>query len=104
MRMTTNESEREAPHVTANESGHEADAWVTARLATGRGFHTEITVRGFAFVADEPRSAGGADSGATPYEYLLGALAACTAMTLRMYATRKAWPLEDVVVKLREAQ
>lgn len=102
--MTTNETEREAAHVTANEGGHEGDAWVTARLDTGRGFHTEITLRDFAFVADEPKSAGGADSGATPYEYLLGALAACTAMTLRMYATRKAWPLGDVVVKLREAQ
>jgi len=102
--MTTNETERDAAHLNADEGGYEDDAWVTAHLDTGRGFHTDITVRSFAFISDEPKSAGGADSGATPYEYLLGALAACTAMTLRMYATRKAWPLEDVVVKLREAQ
>ena len=83
---------------------HGARGWVQAHLATGAGFRTEITVRDFAFVADEPTSAGGADGGPTPYEYLLGALAACTAMTLRMYAKRKAWPLEDVIVRLREAR
>ena len=54
---------------------------------------------GHALVADEPREAGD-DLGMNPYELLLAALGACTAMTLRMYADRKEWPLESVTVEL----
>jgi len=38
--------------------------------------------------------------GPTPYDYLMAGLGACTAMTLRMYADRKRWPLDEVVVSL----
>ena len=78
------------------------DGWVTARLGAS-GYRVDATARTHAFAVDEPREVGGADTAATPYEYLLGALAACTAMTVRMYADRKRWPLDGVVVRLRAA-
>jgi putative redox protein len=52
-------------------------------------------------VADEPAAQGGTDLGPTPYGYLLAALGACTAMTLRLYAQRKGWELGEVDVVLR---
>lgn len=51
--------------------------------------------------ADEPASYGGADSGPSPYEYLMAGLGACTAMTVRMYAARKSLNLDRVSVTLR---
>ena len=50
--------------------------------------------------ADEPAESGGNDTGPGPYAYLLAALGACTAMTLRLYARQKKWPLTDVKVRL----
>jgi putative redox protein len=51
--------------------------------------------------ADEGPAAGGQDAGATPHELLCAALAACTAITLRMYAQRKEWVLRAVHVDVR---
>jgi putative redox protein len=65
------------------------------------GFTQQITAGPHSFVADEPTSAGGADSGPNPYELLLGALGACTSMTVALVARRRRWPLERVVVRLR---
>ena len=52
-------------------------------------------------LADEPLAAGGSDLGPNPYELLLMALGACTSMTLRMVANRKAMALDDIEVRLR---
>ena len=71
---------------------------VTVR--TGEGLYTEISAGSHTLVADEPESLGGKDEGPNPYDYLLGALGACTAMTLRMYADRRGWPLESITVRL----
>jgi putative redox protein len=54
--------------------------------------------------ADEPLAMGGDDSGPDPYEHLLAALGACTAMTLRMYAEHKSMPLEHVRVELQHSR
>lgn len=50
------------------------------------------------FRADEPIAGGGTDSGPTPDELLEAALASCTAITLKMYAERKEWPVAGITV------
>ena len=64
------------------------------------GLTQSIEIREHRLVADEPAGSGGANLGPNPYELLLSALGACTAMTVRLYANRKGWPLEAVEVTL----
>jgi putative redox protein len=55
----------------------------------------------FDLVADEPKAIGGQGRGPAPFDYYLASLAACTAITLRMYAERKGWNLGVFRAELR---
>lgn len=76
----------------------ETDHQAAARIGNEEGFLTEIKAGTHTLIADEPASVGGDDFGPSPYEFLSAALASCTAMTMKMYANRKKWPLENVEV------
>jgi putative redox protein len=77
---------------------------VVVRETGGGRFQQEVTVGTHRFLADEPLEVGGLDSGPGPYDLLLAGLGACTAMTLRLYAERKALPLERVTVRLNHSR
>jgi putative redox protein len=63
-------------------------------------YKTEVKSANNTIISDEPESAGGKDLGFAPKELLASSLAACTSITLRMYATRKGWNLTDVKVEV----
>ena len=61
-------------------------------------FTTSIQTKKHSLIADEPTNVGGDDFGPSPYDYLSAGLAACTVMTLKLYAERKKWDLQEVFV------
>jgi putative redox protein len=67
-------------------------------------FQNAITAGRHRLIADEPASVGGLDSGPSPYDYLAAALAACTAMTLRVYAEHKQLGLGRLTVSVRHGK
>ena len=88
-------------HAEAGEAGtDELAGWIIS-INDHTGFRTDIHAGGYDFIADEPLSVGGSGAGPTPYEYMLAAMGSCTAMTIRMYAGRKQWPIERITVRLR---
>lgn len=75
-------------------------ARVKARIGDGH-YKVEMEGGGHAIVADEPVARGGGNAGPSPYDLLLAGLAACTAITLRMYGEHKQWDLKSATVDVR---
>ena len=75
------------------------DHQVAARIGRDR-YRVDLRAGRHRMTGDEPEDHGGRDEGPNPYDYLLSALGSCTAITLRMYADRKEWPLDSVTVHL----
>ncbi len=71
-----------------------------ATIKLREGARTTIRMRGFTVHMDEPRDVGGDDSAPMPTEMLAGSLGSCMAITAKMYAERKGWPLEGVDVAI----
>lgn len=75
-------------------------AKITSTLKKER-YKTEIrSSSGNVLISDEPESVGGKNLGFSPTELLASSLAACTSATLRMYADRKGWDLEEVKLEV----
>jgi putative redox protein len=73
-----------------------------ARASIGTvNYSTAIATGHHKLTADEGPELGGKDAGPAPYDLLTSALAACTVITLRMYAERKQWPVTAVHVDVR---
>ena len=74
---------------------------VTVVARRREGFTHDVEIEGgHSLVIDEPQASGGADHGPSPTRVLAASLAACTAITLEMYAERKDWPVGDVEVEV----
>ena len=85
----------------AGEDRH--DGVVVSETGAGK-FQNEIVAGRHRLLADEPASAGGLDSGPSPYDYLAAALGACTSMTLRVYAEHKQLALGRLTVSVRHGK
>ncbi|MFV0295880.1 MAG: alpha/beta fold hydrolase [Hyphomicrobiaceae bacterium] len=94
-------AERFLPEEVADAADHHGV--VVSETGLGK-FQSAVLAGRHRLMADEPKSAGGLDSGPSPYDYLSAALGACTAMTLRMYADFKKQALGRVSVEVRHGK
>lgn len=88
------------PDDTTISSNHQ----VAASLQKEDKFTTYLTANGTNLIADEPEKFGGNNYGPTPYDYVSAGLAACTAMTVQMYAKRKKWDLQNITVHINHSK
>ncbi|HUF73954.1 MAG TPA: alpha/beta fold hydrolase [Gammaproteobacteria bacterium] len=84
----------------APEAGHSVEQGKILVTERNDRFLRHVQSDDHDWLADEPARAGGDNLGPDPYEQLLAALGTCTSMTIRMYANRKKWPLDDVRIEL----
>lgn len=77
-----------------------SDHPILTQLRHTEGYTCDISAGKHQLVADEPASMGGEDLGANPFELVGAGLGACTAITLRMYADRKGWDLQDAQISI----
>jgi uncharacterized OsmC-like protein/alpha-beta hydrolase superfamily lysophospholipase len=82
----------------------EAPRKVVVRETRNSKFQNTVAIGPHLLTADEPKAAGGDDSGPGPYDFLLAALGACKSMTMRLYADRKSFPLERATVTLNHGK
>jgi putative redox protein len=82
-----------------SEGGTRLVARANALLGEAR-YRVDIKAGHHALTGDEPVTGGGGDTGPSPFGLVLAGLGACTAITLRMYAERKAWKLTGLGVDL----
>jgi putative redox protein len=80
-----------------------AEGTVVVTETSAGGYSRQIVAGHHQLMADEPPPVGN-DTGPTPYDLVLAGLGACTSMTVRMYADRKGWPVEDIRVTLRHSR
>lgn len=76
---------------------------VIVKIGT-ENYTTQVTIANHHLIADEPTEVNGQDLGPTPTSYFLTSLGTCKAITIRMYANLKNWPLEEVELHLSMEQ
>src|SRR5664279_5726555 len=69
-------------------------------INNGNQYTSDVSINQHDLLVDEPMEKGGEDLGPAPGDYLCAALASCKAITLRMYAQRKGWKIEEIKVKV----
>jgi uncharacterized OsmC-like protein/fermentation-respiration switch protein FrsA (DUF1100 family) len=85
-------------------AAEDAPRRVVVRETRDGKFQNTVTIGAHHLLADEPKAAGGDDTGPGPYDFLLAALGACKSMTMRLYADRKSFPLERATVTLNHSK
>lgn len=72
---------------------------------TGLGkYQVEARMGDATILIDEPKEVGGLGSGPNPYDLIAAAVGACTAMTVRLYASHKGWPLKRIETAVRHSR
>jgi putative redox protein len=89
--------------VAAQDDTAPSEGTVIVTETSAGGYTRQIAAGRHQLMADELPPVGD-DTGPTPYDLLLAGLGACTSMTVRLYADRKGWPVQDIRVTLRHSR
>lgn len=93
-----NWAKRNIPQSVVSKAEDEGSEIIARLDLLNNNFTTLVETKKHSFIIDEPGKLGGDALGPAPYDYVLGALAACTAMTIKVYAERSGWKLTEVIV------